>query len=126
MRLILGSQSPRRKEILNFFAIPFVQIPSTFDEESVIFNGNPAQYAQEVSFKKGEETLSRKFPNDLIISADTVVFFEGSIYNKPKDEAEAYAMLQKFSGKWHQVFTAVTVQKHEEAYSRVRRNKNPF
>jgi septum formation protein len=116
MRIILGSQSPRRKEILNFFAIPFVQIPSSFDEESVLFEGDPARYALELSSKKAQ-TLAKKFPNDLIISADTVVFFEGSIYNKPRDEAEAFSMLQKFSGKWQQVYTAHTVQKNDEAYS---------
>jgi len=116
MRLILGSQSPRRKEILNFFAIPFVQIPSSFDEKNVPFKGDPAQYALELSSKKAQ-SLAEKFPNDLIISADTVVFFEGNIYNKPRDEAEAFSMLQKFSGKWQQVYTAHTVQKNNEAYS---------
>lgn len=116
MRLILGSQSPRRKEILSFFAIPFVQIPSCFDEESVLFEGDPARYALELSSKKAQ-SLAEKFPNDLIISADTVVFFEGNIYNKPRDEAEAFSMLQKFSGKWQQVYTAHTIQKNNEAYS---------
>ena len=53
-RLILGSQSPRRKEILNFFAIPFVQIPSAFDEESLPFKGDPAEYVKELSFLKGQ------------------------------------------------------------------------
>lgn len=116
MRLILGSQSPRRKEILNFFSIPFVQIPSLFDEESIQFKGDPIQYALELSAKKAE-TLAQKYPDDLIVSADTVVFFEGNIYNKPKDENEAFSMLQKFSGKWQQVYTAHTVQRNTEAYS---------
>ncbi|SRR5581483_595925 len=116
MRLILGSQSPRRKEILNFFSIPFIQIPSSFDEEIVVFKGDPVQYALELSAKKAE-TLAKKYPHDLIVSADTVVFFEGNIYNKPKDENEAFSMLKKFSGKWQQVYTAHTVQKNTETYS---------
>src|SRR5690348_6219958 len=95
MRLILGSKSPRGKEILNFFSIPFIQIPSSFAEESIPFKGDPIQYALELSAKKAE-SLAQKYPNDLIISADTVVFFEGNIYNKPKDENEAFSMLQKF------------------------------
>jgi septum formation protein len=114
--LILGSQSLRRKEILNYFSIPFVQIPSDFDEESIEYTGDPIQYARELSIKKAE-ALALQYPNDAILTADTVVFFEGTIYNKPKDEAEAFAMLRAFSGKWQQVFTAVTVQKDNQTHS---------
>jgi septum formation protein len=116
MRVILGSQSPRRKEILSYFSIPFVQIPSSFDEDSVVFTGDPAQYALTLSAEKAQ-SLSKQYPDDLIITADTVVFFEGSIYNKPKDLSEACAMMKQFSGKWQQVFTAHTVQKGGEVYS---------
>lgn len=116
IRLILGSQSPRRKEILNFFALPFIQIPSTFDEESIPFSGNPVQYAQELSLGKAKE-LATRFQNDAILTADTVVFCEGNVYNKPRDEAEAFSMLRTFSGKWHQVITAVTVVKNCQVYS---------
>jgi septum formation protein len=116
MRLILGSQSPRRKEILSYFAIPFVQIPSAFDEESVPFQGNPSQYAQELSLKKAQ-VLAHRFPEDVILTADTVVYLDGKIFNKPKDADEAFAMFRCFSGKWQQVFTAVTVQKNKEIYS---------
>jgi septum formation protein len=116
MRLILGSQSPRRKEILSFFAIPFVQIPSAFDENTVPFCGNPAQYAGELSLKKAQ-ALAQTFPDDVILTADTVVYFEKNIYNKPKDRAEAFDMLKTLSGQWHQVFTAVTVFKSGTAHS---------
>jgi len=116
MRLILGSQSPRRKEILSFFALPFVQIPSAFDEETVVYQGDPIAYAVELSRKKAQE-LAKKLPNDVILTADTVVFFEGKIYNKPKNEAEAFAMTRSMADKWHQVFTAVTVQKNNEVHS---------
>ncbi len=116
MRIILGSQSPRRKEILGYFSLPFDQIPSSFDEETVSFQGDPVSYATELSSKKAQ-SLAEKYPSDLIISADTVVFFEGAIYNKPKDQEEAFSMLKKFSGKWQQVFTAHTVQKGDLAYS---------
>ena len=82
MRLILGSQSPRRKEILSFFAIPFVQIPSAFDEDLVVFQGNPSQYAQELSLKKAQE-LTCRFPSDVILTADTVVYFDERITPAP-------------------------------------------
>lgn len=116
MQLILGSQSPRRIEILNYFSIPFIQIPSVFDEDCVEFNGDPAGYAQELSFRKGQE-LAKKFPDKLILTADTVVFFDGKIYNKPKDEKEAFSMLRTFSGNWQQVFTALSLQHGNEIYS---------
>jgi septum formation protein len=116
MRLILGSQSPRRKEILDFFAHPFVQIPSAFDEDLVIFQGNPSQYAQELSLKKAQELASR-FPDDVILTADTVVYFEGNIYNKPNSEMDAFSMLRAFAGKWQSVFTAVTVYKRGTFHS---------
>ncbi len=125
MRLILGSQSPRRKEILNFFAIPFVQIPSAFNEEIIDFEGDPKQYAQELSTKKAQE-LAKTFPEDIILTADTVVYFEGNIYNKPKDEIEAHDMLKKLSGHWHQVFTAVTILKPRKLFSGIEETKILF
>jgi septum formation protein len=114
--LILGSQSPRRREILGFFSLPFVQIPSDFDEESFPFQEDPARYATTLSRKKAEE-LTKRFPGHLILTADTVVFFEGTIYNKPKNEEEAFLMLRNLSGKRHQVFTAVTMQRDSEVHS---------
>ncbi len=116
MRLILGSQSPRRREILSYFSLPFVQISSDFDEESVFFQGDPIQYAQLLAQKKAQE-LSHRFPGDAILTADTVVYFQGKIFNKPKDEHEAKEMLSAFSGQWQQVFTGVTLQKDERVFS---------
>ncbi len=109
MRIILGSQSPRRKEILSFFSCPFEQIPSHFDEETVLFSGDPAKYALELSQKKSDE-LAFRFREDIVITADTVVYFQGRIYNKPKDLQEAHKMLTELAGNWHYVYTAVAVQ----------------
>ena len=117
MRLILGSQSPRRKEILSFFSIPFLQIPSGFEEEQVVFEGDPAKYAEELSLKKAEQSQAR-FPQDLILTADTVVFFEGEIFNKPTDETAAFRMLQRLSGQRHQVITAITVSSPHSSLTR--------
>ncbi len=124
-RIILGSQSPRRKEIMEFFTLPFVQIPSTFDEESVVFTGDPVQYAKELSLKKGQD-LAIKFRDEVILTADTVVFFEGNIYNKPKDDQEAFAMLRAFSGKWQHVFTGVSVHKGKAFYTGYQETKILF
>lgn len=116
MRLILGSQSPRRKEILDFFSHPFVQIASAFDEDQVTFQGDPSHYALELAQKKANE-LSHRFNGDVILTADTVVYFKEKIYNKPRDKAEAFAMLRTLSGNWHQVYTGVAVQKQNAIYT---------
>ncbi len=116
MKIILGSQSPRRKEIMDFFSLPFDQIPAHFDEESLPFSGNPSTYAITLSQKKAE-VLAQKFPSEIIMTADTVVFFNGKLYNKPGSQEEAFAFLKAFSGKWQQVITAVTVQKGTEVFS---------
>jgi septum formation protein len=107
MRLILGSQSPRRSEILSFFSIPFEQCASHFVEELVSFNGNPVTYATEISEGKAH-SLATRFPKAVILTADTVVFKEGKIFNKPADVEENFAMLKELNGSWHSVFTAVT------------------
>jgi septum formation protein len=107
-RLILGSQSPRRYEILSYFSLPFEQISSEFDEDSVPFNGDPLAYAQKIAIGKAL-SLSAKYPEAVILTADTVVFKEGRIYGKPKNEAEAFKTLSELSGKWHSVITAIAL-----------------
>ncbi len=108
--MILGSASKRRSEILGFFSLSFSQIASHFDEETVLFEGDPKAYALTLAKKKGEE-LTTQFPDELILTADTVVFCEGKLYNKPKNLQEGIDFLSTFSGKWQQVFTAVSVRK---------------
>jgi len=108
IQLILGSQSPRRKEILEFFSLPFKQVPSHFEEDGFPFKEDPATYALELSEQKAL-LLVQQFPKNLILTADTVVFCEGKIYNKPKDEDEAFQFLSELSGKWHSVYTGMTI-----------------
>jgi septum formation protein len=113
MRLILGSQSPQRREILSFYSLPFEQISPNFAEELVPFEGDPILYAQTIALGKAHSLASR-YENSIIITADTVVYKENKIFNKPADEAENFAMLKELNGSWHSVFTAVTVQKGKQ------------
>lgn len=108
MQLILGSQSPRRREILNFFHIPFKQVSPNFDEESIPFHHNPQEYVQ-ILAKGKADSLSQKFPEAIILTADTIVYREGKIYGKPANRDEALLFLKELSGNWHSVFTALTV-----------------
>lgn len=114
--LILGSQSPRRKEILSYFSLPFEQISPDFDEESVIYKGFPNNYVCEVSLGKAL-SLQKRFPNDIIITADTIVWKDGKIYCKPKNVEAAFDALSELSGQWHSVFTGLTLCSNHQFYS---------
>ena len=108
LRYILGSASPRRKEILDQFTLPFEQAASGFDEESIPFNGQPESYACALSSAKAA-ALQSKYPHALILTADTVVWKNKKIFGKPKDRADAFRILKELSGGWHSVFTGLTI-----------------
>lgn len=109
--IFLGSASASRGKIMSFFSLPFTQIPSQFNEESVVFLGDPVEYVKTLSYKKSE-TLAERFPEEIILTADTTIYRDGRIYNKPKNEKEAQEFLSEFSGKWHSVFTGLTVRRN--------------
>lgn len=111
MRLILGSQSPRRREILSYFALPFEPMDSQFNEASIPFLGNPESYVYAVAEGKALE-LSAKFPDAAILTADTIVYRHGKIYGKPKSEEDAIATLTELAGQWHSVYTGVILAYH--------------
>jgi len=106
--LILGSTSPRRKEILSFFKIPFHVISPDFDELTVPFHGNAEEYAKSTSIGKAL-SLSSKFKGTPILTADTVVSYENQVFLKPENKNDAFNILSFLSGKTHQVKTAVTL-----------------
>lgn len=108
MRFILGSASPRRKEILNFFDLPFEQIPSHFDEDSIPYRGDPQSYVINLAEEKAK-VLDSQYKNALILTADTIVTKNGKIYGKPESDAAAFEALSELVGQWHSVYTAVSL-----------------
>lgn len=109
--IILGSQSPRRKEILTLMGLSFETRPSNFDENlSKSEFPTPSSYATATATGKALDVY-RSLPKkpDLIIGSDTVVVLDGQILEKPKSEGEAIRMLQMMSGRDHKVVTAVTL-----------------
>ena len=118
MKLILGSSSPRRKEILGFFSFPFDQKSPDFDEESVLFQNDPAQYAIDVAVGKAR-ALQRQFPNSPILSADTVVYRNGKLFQKPKSLKEAEEMLLELSKGEQEVYTGVAVLYQDKLWTDV-------
>lgn len=106
MQLILASQSPRRKELLGLFGIPFEIRVADIDETM-----DPAvPAAQEVARVSRLKALAAlKEPDDVVVAADTIVVCQGRVLGKPRDTEEAKRMLQLLSGRDHQVMTGVTV-----------------
>ncbi|MGL4403204.1 MAG: Maf family protein [Fusobacteriaceae bacterium] len=109
--MILASKSPRRKEILENFGFSFkVETPDV--EESSLKFGIKDQI-EDISRKKAM-AIGNKFPNEYIVSADTVVVIKGEILGKPRDEKEAFNMLTLLSGKSHKVITAYSIYNFEK------------
>src|SRR5262245_11689000 len=104
-RLVLASQSPRRKELLSILGIPFDVIPSSIDETPMP-GEDPKSFVVRVARDKGMEVASR-MEQSLVLSADTIVTIDGEILNKPEDERDAVRMLRMLSGRPHEVYTAV-------------------
>ena len=106
MQLILASQSPRRKELMGLFSIPFVIRAADIDE--TMDPHKPA--CQEVARVSRAKALATPHtPEDVVIAADTIVVCNGEVLGKPRDEADAYRMLRLLSGRDHQVMTGMTV-----------------
>ena len=106
MNVILASQSPRRKELMGLFHIPFTVRVSQADE-SMDPRLSPAEAVAAVSRRKAE-AVERQV-DDLVIAADTIVVLGSEILGKPRDTADASRMLHLLSGRDHQVMTGMTL-----------------
>ena len=109
MRLILASNSPRRKELLAEFGYPFSIVVSDFDEKA--FSTDPIITATQFAKGKAESVFNLLTDNDcVVIGADTVVYNEGVILNKPANDFAATNMLKFLSGKTHSVITGYCIK----------------
>jgi septum formation protein len=114
MALILASQSPRRKTLMELFSVPFTVRVADIDE-TMDAALSPAREVARVSREKA--LAVPRHPKDVVVAADTIVVCCGEILGKPKDEADAVRMLSRLSGARHQVMTGVTVVKGEKIES---------
>ena len=114
MNVILASASPRRKELLGLFGIPFTirvaDIDETMDPEKT-----PFEEVGRVSRAKAVAIPTQG--EDVVIAADTIVVCEGKVLGKPRDEEEAKEMLRLLSGRDHQVMTGCTVLKGDACHT---------
>ena len=109
MKIILASKSPRRKQLLQRFNLAFKVVDSNLDESSVSKMTDPRNFCSTLASMKAD-IVSKKFRDELIIGADTIVVLNKTIIEKPKDKSEAFKSLKKLSGSSHSVFTGVCLK----------------
>ena len=107
MKVILFSKSPRRQELLSLMGIEFKVVTKDVDE-SYADGLSPDEVAKYIAEKKAH-AFDDELNDEILITADTIVSVDGEILGKPTDEADAKRMLQKLSGKTHQVYTGVAL-----------------
>jgi septum formation protein len=107
MRVILASQSPRRRELLSLIGIPHEVRPAHLDE-AVLPGEVPEAHAERLARSKAE-TVGAQEPAACVIGADTIVVLDGEILGKPRDASDAAHMLRRLSGRTHTVHTAVAI-----------------
>jgi len=107
---VLASASPRRIELLkNIKIFPKITCSSEINED-IIGKENPRKYCIRIAKNKALKALE-KYPEEFILSADTIVFCSNKIFLKPKDKEEAKKFLDFFSGRKHNVLTCVCLAK---------------
>lgn len=107
--IVLASNSPRRKELLQRMGVNF-KVRTLFGiDESYPDSLRGEDIVCYISRNKAKAYQSSMAPNELLITADTIVYVDGEVMGKPKNAEQAKEMLHKLSGKTHQVITGVTI-----------------
>lgn len=121
--VILASKSPRRQELLKGLDIPF-KILTKETEEGFPIELKAGEIALFLSKKKSHAFLDSELPKEyLLISADTIVWINDHVMNKPEDRDEAISMLKELSGKCHTVYTGLTLRTKEKEESLIAESK---
>jgi len=108
VKLILASNSPRRRRLITLTGWDFIVSVADVDE-SQHENESPSDYVLRLAEKKARAVKDRATPEDVILAADTTVVDGLDILGKPKDDAEATAMLTRLRGRTHQVYTGIAL-----------------
>jgi septum formation protein len=125
MKIILASQSPRRHEILQFLNIPFTVHSSNFNEDEILFTGCPISFVNKQSICKGQ-VVQKLYPKDVIISADTTVYFKNKLFQKPSSHQQAFEFIETLCGNTHSVFTSVSVLREKRVLTHSEETKVTF
>ena len=117
LRVILASQSPRRRELLTLVGIAHAVQPADIDE-TYLAGEKPAPHAERLARGKCA-VIAERAPDALVIGSDTIVVVDGDVLGKPTSESDAAHMLRRLSGRSHIVVTAVAVAWRGETRSAV-------
>ena len=104
--LVLGSASPRRRELLERAGLQFVVRPADIDETPHEYE-TPSEYVRRLSLEKSATVIGA---NEIVVAADTTVEVDGRVLEKPVDDADAAAMLRMLSDRDHHVHTGVSIR----------------
>ncbi len=115
MKIILASASPRRRELISIISDDVVF--TTADVDETLPEGVPLHESAEFLACKKAAAVAKKYSDELVVGADTVVICEGEILGKPKDKADAARMLTLLSGKTHLVVTGCALFKNGKSLS---------
>ncbi|MBH1941265.1 septum formation protein Maf [Mobilitalea sibirica] len=116
-RIILASESPRRKEIMETMGIPFEAMASNVEE--VVRETLPEEMVQALAKLKSvniAERIGHSDEDSIIIGADTMVFYQGHALGKPKDRADAIRILEMIADDSHEVYTGVSIIIRRKGY----------
>ena len=114
--LILASASPRRVELLRQLSLDFKVVPADVAESQ--HEQLTARELSQVNAYRKARAVAKKFPDALVLAADTLVYLEAALFGKPATLEEAYRMLEQLAGRTHQVVTGVCLlqlRKHRQA-----------
>ena len=122
--LILASASPRRRELLTQIGIEHRISPADIDETRHI--GEKAlEYVRRLAIEKAQVVQAR-YPQNMVLAADTTVALDGVVMNKPADLAKAEAMLRALAGRTHQVHTGIAIANGAQLYAHVETTRVSF
>ena len=113
-RVVLASSSPRRRDLLGQWGVPFAVVSPDVDE-TVRTGETATEYVARVAADKAEAGCAEPSDDTVVIAADTTVELDGEILGKPADLDEARVMLARLSGRTHQVHTGVVVRRGDRA-----------
>ena len=108
MKIILASSSKQRQDIFNMIGLKYQVVKSLVEESSS--NTDPCEYVKELSRDKANSVASQINEKAIIIAADSIIYMDGKIYEKPKDKEEAFNNLKEMSGKKTYAITGATIK----------------
>ena len=117
-QIVLASGSPRRQELLNRIGITDFDIRVPQTDEHYPAGLTPAQIVEYISREKADAAAKLCTPEEIVITADTMVFLDQQRLGKPKDEADALRMLTDLAGRRHTVCTGVTLRQGQRSLTR--------